>query len=214
MVDAEQRRPGSDVEDDFVSPLTMVRGVLEMLRDSDLLADGAARRFVQLALDDCDRLGESIDRLIEGNPEAVKHTLQSHRVHGTQDPAVYRQRLTFLERDQIIEVDFSDVAFSTSDAVNGFYDAIDQAVSETGQKWYFMVNHRNCTIAPEAWMASAHRGRQTNKMHSLGTVRYAVPVDAKQGLLDEQHESAEDASMFKSRQAAIDFLRNERAAAN
>lgn len=209
----ENTRRGADVEDDFVSPLTMIRGVLEMLRDSDDIPSGAVRKFLDLALDDCDRLSESIDRLVEANPTAVK---RSRRVLDSSvsadDRATFAHRVSLMPDDRIVEVDFSDFAFASSEAVNAFHDVIDGIVEEAGGQWYFMVNFRNCRIEPEAWGAFALRGSRTNKKHSLGTVRYAVPVDAKKDLI-EQEAGAAASAMFRSRQAAIDYLRKERAAA-
>lgn len=209
----DNSRRGADVEDDFVSPLTMIRGVLEMLRDSGNISSAAARKFLNLALDDCDRLSESIDRLVEANPTAVKH---SRRILDSSvseaDRATFVQRVTLLPVDRIVEVDFSDFAFASSEAVNAFHDVIDAVVEEAGGQWYFMVNFRNCRIEPEAWGAFALRGSRTNKKYSLGTVRYAVPVDAKKDLI-EQGAGAGSSAMFRSRQAAIDYLRKERAAA-
>lgn len=209
----ENTRRGADVEDDFVSPLTMIRGVLEMLRDSDDIPSGAVRKFLDLALDDCDRLSESIDRLVEANPTAVK---RSRRVLDSSvsaaDRATFAHRVSLMPDDRIVEVDFSDFAFASSEAVNAFHDVIDGIVEEAGGQWYFMVNFRNCRIEPEAWGAFALRGSRTNKKHSLGTVRYAVPVDTKKDLI-EQEAGAAASAMFRSRQAAIDYLRKERAAA-
>ena len=211
---ASEPRQGQDVEDDFVSPLTMIRGVLEMLREGPDLPDAARRRFLDLALDDCDRLGESINRLIEANPDAIKRTARAREGSVVvPDRTVFERRVSFDEDERIVEVDFSDFGFSSSAVVNGFHDVIDGLIEATGRKWYVMVNFRNCTIAPEAWVAFAHRGRKTNLAHSLGTVRYAVPVDTKHEMLEQSGQPAGGDAMFRSRQAAIDFLRRERASA-
>lgn len=208
------RRQGEDVEDDFVSPLTMIRGVLEMLREDPSLADGPACRFLDLALEDCDRLGESIDRLIENNPEFVKQAKRRNVMTGSADLVSIRERVSLLVDDRIMEVDFSDYRFADTADVYRFHDIIDAVARESGDQWYIMVNFRNCTIEPTAWGAFAHRGQQTNKNHSLGTVRYAVPVDAKPGLLENDASDQAASGMFRSRQAAIDYLRKERAASN
>lgn len=207
------RRPGEDVEDDFVSPLTMIRGVLEMFRDSPAIPQPVAQRFLGLALDDCDRLAESVNRLIENNPQFVKQA-KRRRLEASRSPGFeFGDRISLLEEDLIVDVNFSDHRFSTSDDVNWFHDVIDRTISATGRQWYFMVNFRNCTIEPPAWGTFAHRGQQTNKAHSLGTVRYAVPVDAKSGLLKNDAKDEAASGIFRSRQAAIDYLRKERAAA-
>ncbi|WP_417514945.1 hypothetical protein [Minwuia sp.] len=207
-------RAGDDVEDDFVSPLTMIRGVLEMLHDSDDLPDTVRRRFLELALDDCDRLGESIDRLIENNPDFVKRAAgatPSDRVSAGPDRGALAARVSFLEADRIAELDFSDLSFEGADAIDAFHDVIDDILHATGRQWYLMVNFRNCTIDPAAWVAFSHRGKKTNLAYSLGTVRYAVPVDSRNELREQSGGQSGDDGMFRSRQAAIDFLRRERA---
>jgi hypothetical protein len=206
-------RPGEDVEDDFVSPLTMIRGVLELLRDNPGMPKPSSRRFLGLALDDCDRLGESINRLIENNPDFVKQAKNPRAIAPAEGERAFENRILLLEQDQIADVDFSDHQFNSSADVNMFHDVIDRTIAATGLQWYIMVNFRNCTIEPPAWGAFAHRGQQTNKAHSLGTVRYAVPVDTKPGLTENDAKDKAATGMFLSRQAAIDYLRKERAAA-
>lgn len=55
--------PAVDLEDDFVSPLTAIQGLLEVLRDCPDLSAEKRRHFADIALADCARLGQGIDRL-------------------------------------------------------------------------------------------------------------------------------------------------------
>ena len=73
-----------------------------------------------------------------------------------------------------MEADFSDLVLRRSRiAVGTFYDTIEQLIAQTGrEKWFFLVNYRNCRIMPSAWLAHSQRGKRLNATHSLGTVRY------------------------------------------
>ncbi|ANK83095.1 MAG: hypothetical protein TEF_21555 [Rhizobiales bacterium NRL2] len=55
----------ASLEDDFVTPLTTIRGLLEILRDCPDLPPSERRRFVDMALTDCARLDRGIERLLE-----------------------------------------------------------------------------------------------------------------------------------------------------
>jgi len=83
------------------------------------------------------------------------------------------ERVRFLFDDQIMEADFSNLTFAHSGDVNAFYDFLEEAIKETGQKWYFLVNYESTNIYPEAWVSYAQRGKNLNADGSLGTVRFA-----------------------------------------
>ncbi|HMB77198.1 MAG TPA: hypothetical protein VKN76_12415, partial [Kiloniellaceae bacterium] len=61
------------------------------------------------------------------------------------------ERVSFHYDLDVMEVDFSGVVFERSRDVDAFYDTIDQKLAETGRKWFFLVNYRDCVILPEAW---------------------------------------------------------------
>jgi len=83
--------------------------------------------------------------------------------------AEYEKRVNFLENEQIMEVDFSDITFDTSAMVDEFYDVIEQGIAKRGdRKWYFLVNYRNTRIFELAWIRFAQRGKQVNLASSLG----------------------------------------------
>ena len=85
----------------------------------------------------------------------------------------FRRRIRFLDDQDIMDVDFSDIAFQHSRDVNDCYDVIDVLVAATGRKWYFLVNYDNTRIFSEAWIQYAARGKALNEAWSLGSVRYA-----------------------------------------
>lgn len=180
------------VEEDFVSPLTAIRGSLEILRDFPDLAEEDRQRFVATALRGCDRLGSSVeqlaatvyapDRTAAGLPEDEYRT--------------YADRIHFLAPNETVELDFSDFEFSSSDVVNRFYDVIDAQLEASGQRWYVMANHSNCRIWPEAWIAFAHRGKKVKVTYALDTVRFATrdPLAKDSGF---------DPDLFATREEAL-----------
>ena len=93
------------------------------------------------------------------------------------------------------DFDYSSFVFSSAAVVNEFYDVIEWIVDRTGRDWYFVVNFRDCTVWPEAWVAFAHRGKRINVSHALGTVRYAER--------DDDEEGGHDPDLLGSREAAF-----------
>lgn len=161
------------VEEDFVMPLTAIKGVLELLRDFPNLDTEKRQGFVASALHECARLEEGIEQLAESVYAAGRIGLESDN---QPSPAVvaheHIDRVHVLENLETIEIDFTDIQFTDSEAVNAMYDAIESVVAPTNRKWYFAVNHHGCRVWPEAWVAFAHRGKKINFMYSLGTVQF------------------------------------------
>lgn len=89
-------------------------------------------------------------------------------------------RVEFLPEQEIMEVDFSNYTFLHSRDVDDFYDYLEQAISESGRRWYFLVNYNNCQIMPEAWVSFAARGKRLNIGGSLGSVRYAAGSETEE----------------------------------
>ncbi len=85
----------------------------------------------------------------------------------------FRKRVVFLDEEQVMDVDFSDITFEHSRDVNDCYDILDELVAATGRKWYFLVNYENTKIFSGAWIQYAARGKALNEAGSLGSVRYA-----------------------------------------
>lgn len=115
-------------------------------------------------------------------------------------------RLEFHEDLQVMEVDFSDMTFDKPAMVHSVYDEIDRQLADTGKKWFFLVNYRNCNVMTEAWIAFAHRGKDVNLAYSLGSVRFAATGDTSEAILDSSKEEKFDPNLFASRDAALVFI--------
>ncbi len=115
----------------------------------------------------------------------------------------FSDRIHFFPDLKVMEVDFSDITFDNSPMVDQFYDEIERQIEASNEKWYFLVNYRNCRIFELAWIRFAQRGKRVNIASSLGSVRYAVRGDL--GKTIEASAKAEhfDLNMFKSREDAL-----------
>ncbi len=191
------------VEEEFVAPLTAIRGALEILRDYPDIERDEVERFVQTALHACTRLEAGIDDLAVAVYAAARQaevTAAEEQRGPRADPA-YLARIQVHEAKQIIELDFSDFVFSSSQVVNDFYDAIESVIDRSGLDWYFLINFRECRIWPEAWVAFAHRGKRISVNHSLGTIRFIETAEDETGKTTAGAGS--DPSVATSREAAL-----------
>ena len=200
------------VEEDFIAPLTALRGSLEILRDFPELAPDERLRFLDTALRGCTRLEQAVKELGEAVYAA------GHKAHTATEEDVtpeayksYAERIKVLTDSDMIEIDFSDFVFSSSRIVNQFYDVLDELVEASGRKWYFIVNYRNCRVWPEAWVAFAHRGKKVNVNYSLGTVRY-VEQETTDGSKGRRESDRLDPDMFNSRDEALARIQEMRRA--
>ena len=187
------------LEREFVSPLTSIRGALEIMRDFADLSNEDRNRFLNNALQDCARLERGVEQLASTVYASVNRE-QPKQPETAQESreSEYAERIQHIGELQIVEVDFSDFVFSSSKIVNDFYDCLDQLIESTGERWYLIVNYHNCSIWPEAWVAFAHRGRKVNVSYSLGTVRY---FDAS--AVDEGSPLISDPELLPSRDEAL-----------
>ncbi|WP_417206205.1 hypothetical protein [Antarctobacter sp.] len=94
----------------------------------------------------------------------------------------FDDRIQFDQDRQVMEVDFSDVTFDSSQTVNRVYDRIEDRIAATGEElWFFLINLNGTRIDSSAWVAYARRGRALNLAHSMGSVRFdASPETAAQ----------------------------------
>lgn len=116
-------------------------------------------------------------------------------------------RITFHHNDQIMEVDFSELAFDSAAQVNEFYDRVDEKIAATGQdKWYFLVNYKNCRLSPGAWIPFSNRGKKVNIASSLGSARFEVSDETGKSMLRQSEKEDFDPNLFSSRQAAFDHI--------
>lgn len=178
------------LEEDFVSPLTAVRGALEILRDHPELSTDERGRFLTTALAGVARLERGIEHLGETVYAAAR---------GGQTPAAlpHEERVHLIPAEGIVEIDLSDFAFTNSQVVNEVFDAIEARLRPTGHRWHCLVNFARCSIWPEAWVTYAHRAKRVLVNMAHDTVRYADP---------ETHAS--DPSIHPSREAALAAIRS------
>jgi len=188
----------TEVEEGFVSPLTAMRGALEILRDHPDLPADERRHFVDMALDRCGHLEAAVRRLattVYAAANRVEAEAQPAAPAGTAEDLA---RVHFNAEDDLMEIDLSGIVFDGSDAVNAFYDLLDRQVAATGRRWHCIVNYQNCAIWPEAWVAFAHRAKRAQVTYADATVRYASADDAHSRTAD-----AADPNFVTSRAAAI-----------
>lgn len=199
----------TQVETDFVSPLTAVRGALEILRDFEDLSQDDHRRFVETALRACQQLEAGVENLAASVYAAgvEDETCRPAHVSDT-DYAFYANRVAILEDEGAVEIDFSDFVFSSTKIVNDFFDSIEGIVEQTGRSWFFLVNSRGCRVWPEAWVAYAHRGKKINTIYSDGTVRYATHKSGEQAQTRRPDSLAP--YYADSRDSALDMVRDMR----
>ena len=191
------------VEEDFVSPLTAVRGSLEILRDFPNLDQAERQRFLEAALQSCSRLEKGVEALSKAVYEAGQKTLGAA---GAAEPEIAPdeksenlRRVRLLDELGVVEIDLEGYIFRNSDMVNEFYNLVERLVMASGRDWYFLINFANCSIWPEAWVAFAHRGKKINVVYSLGTVRYAAEEDGQGGTAGGDL----DPNFLGSREAAL-----------
>ncbi len=192
------------VEEDFVAPLTAVRGSLEILRDFAELSDEERQRFLDAALRGCTRLEQSVKELGEAVYSAGQKAEAGHARDFTSDEHKrYAERINVMRALDIVEIDFSDFEFSSSQIVNHFHDVIEEVIEATGRKWFLLVNYRDCSIWPEAWVAFAHRGKRVNVNFSLGTVRYAELPPGEDDADASAGQDSSDTGILPSREMAL-----------
>ena len=103
-----------------------------------------------------------------------------------------------------MEVHFNEMVFEDSTMVDAVYDAIETAISNSGQsKWFFLVNYKNCRIYETAWIRFSQRGKSINIAHSMGSVRYAVREDLGQTIENSARKQNFDPNLFNSREDAL-----------
>ena len=126
----------------------------------------------------------------------------------------FADRLNFLESEQVMEVDFSDLTFDTSAMVDEFYDMVEHEIEvRDSRKWYFLVNYRNTHIFELAWIRFAQRGKRVNLASSLGSVRYAVREEVGQTIESSARRENFDPNLFSSREEAVAEIERMKSAA-
>ena len=116
------------------------------------------------------------------------------------------ERIVFHADQGILEVDFSEVTFERSRDVDRFYEAIDAKLKETGEKWFFLVNYRDCVILPEAWYRWASWSKRLNGNYSLGTVRFNAREETSEHIESRARVHEANPNVVSSRDEALAVL--------
>ena len=133
----------------------------------------------------------------------------SPNAQATVNEADIDRRISFIENDQILDIDLSDLTLENSADANVLYDRLEARIAETGEPlWFFLINYRGTRIEPGAWFAHARRGKDLNLAHSMGTVRFD-PSDATRAQIERSAGTDNfDPNLFADRDAAIDRLKS------
>ena len=192
---AETLALGTKLEDDFVAPLTAVRGALEILRDYPDIGTAERQRFVTTALRSCRQLERAVHDLAGAVYGAAQP--ESPKPSEAETAGAFSERVQPDPAAGIMELDFSDLVFANSEIVYEMFDVIEAEIARADRKWYFLINMTGCTVWPEAWVSFAHRGKRISVNFGIETVRYSEA--------DEAHLDS-DQSLHPSRESAIDYI--------
>lgn len=189
------------VEESFVTPLTAIRGALEILRDFPDLQPTQRKQFIDTALMECARLARGVDELAETVYAAGERSMLQDAAEPTSaEEQEFANRVRVLDDLKIIDIDFNDYEFCNSEMVNDFFDYIDRIAERVGEDCYFALNVWECRIWPEAWVAYAHRTKKVRVTYALGMFRYVDGGDvAKPDVLS-------DPDIAPSREAAFKLI--------
>lgn len=102
-----------------------------------------------------------------------------------------------------MEVDFSNLHFTTTEQVDAFYDEVDRRLAATGKRWYFLVNYIDCVIDDQVWNRFAERGKQANISSSLGTVRVGATEQTRHSIREHSQRENFRSNIYADRDAAL-----------
>ena len=105
-----------------------------------------------------------------------------------------------------MEVDFSDLVFSSGEDVDYVYDRIENSVSDTNEKWYFLVNYRNTKINPDAWVQFSLRGKKINLASSIGSVRFDPNEPTREEIEKRDKQEGFKPNVVSTRQEALERI--------
>lgn len=152
------------LEEEFIAPLTAIRGMLEILRDYPDIEPAEHAKFIASALDECTRIEHGVRDL-------------GVAIYGTARPAQPEGKAGRIHLDaanDLAELDFAGLDFDRPQTVNRVFDEIRDQLAASGQRWWLLVNFTDCHVFPEAWIAFAHRGKEIRVKYGYGTIRFAT----------------------------------------
>jgi branched-chain amino acid transport system ATP-binding protein len=115
----------------------------------------------------------------------------------------FRDRVRLIEALETLDVDFSNLAFSSKEDIDEFYDEVDRLLQGTNRRWYFLVNYTGCTIADDVWDHFGERGKHSNITHGLGTVRFGVSAPMREIIRARAMLAQFRANVFETREEAL-----------
>jgi branched-chain amino acid transport system ATP-binding protein len=118
----------------------------------------------------------------------------------------FRGRIRIIEAIEALEVDFSNIAFTSKDDIDEFYDDVDRLLGATGRRWYFLVDYTGCTIADDVWDHFGERGKHSNITYGLGTVRFGLSDSTRQAIRTHAMLTQFRANVFDTREEALAAL--------
>lgn len=121
------------------------------------------------------------------------------------------RRVSFDEDTGIMEVYFSHFAFYHSRDVDDFYNYLEDRISTTGRRWFFLVNLNKCEILPAAWGQYSLRGKRLNKAWSLGSVRFAAGSETEQDIRMRAETQGFRPNIRNTREEALALINELRA---
>jgi len=127
--------------------------------------------------------------------------------------ADFEPRLQFLEAEDIMEIDLSGLRLHHSADVNVLYDFLEDSISSSGRKWYFLINYNDCHIDPAAWVQWAKRGKNLNIGGSLGTVRYEAGAETEADIRMRAETQGFRPNIRNTREEALERLAEMKAEA-
>lgn len=120
-----------------------------------------------------------------------------------------KPRVIFHEDIQVMEVNFENLDLASSVDVNFFYDHIEERIAATGEElWFFLVNYCGTRIDTKAWFAFSRRGKELNKAHSMGSVRFDASEETRRQIERDAGTEAFDANLFYDRESALARLKS------
>ena len=122
--------------------------------------------------------------------------------------------MQFLDDDEIMEIDLSDLTLFHSRDVDDLYDCLQDRIETSGRRWYFLVNYNNCRIMPEAWVQFAKRGKDLNIGGALGSVRYETGSETEDEIRLRAESQGFRPNVRNTRDEALDRIAEMKAEAS
>jgi len=115
-------------------------------------------------------------------------------------------RVAFDAAAGIMEIDLSNFVLEHSLDVDMLYDHLEERITATGRRWYFLVNYNDTRIMPAAWVQFAKRGKALNQGGALGSVRYEAGSETEADIRLRAESQGFRPNIRNTREAALDRI--------